>query len=183
MPDELSYGRGAPTESELRLLGPLAGKRLLVLGCHAPAWPVTLAGDDAKVVALDPDLDRLDAARRKLEAADVRAELHHGDLADLAFVRADTIDAAVAVGSLGDVADLGRVFRQVHRVLRPQGPLVVSLPHPAAAIGDGASWFDRSIEEVFTALVRSSFTVDSLLEPLPRPGATVPSTLIIRGKK
>ena len=183
MSGELSYGTGAPDESELRLLGPFAAKRVLVLGCHAPAWPAALAREEAKVVAVDPDATRLDAAKRALDAAGVRAELHGVDLADLAFVRADTIDAAVAVGSLGAVADLGRVFRQVHRVLRPQSPLVLSLPHPAAALEEGGSWFDRSLEEIVTALVRSSFAVDALLEPLPKPGARVPATLIVRGKK
>jgi len=167
----------------LRLLGPLAGKRVLVLGVPDPAVPVALAQQEAKVVVVDPTADRLDAARAALDAAELRAELHAVDLADLAFVRADTIDVAVAAQGLAGVADLDRVFRQVHRVLRSQCALVLSLPHPAATLAEGRSWFERSVSDVHTALVRSSFEVDVLLEPLPSPGALVPRTLVVRGRK
>ena len=183
MPTDLSYGPGAPLESEARLLGSLAGKRVLVLGCTAPDVPVALAEQDAKVVTVEPKLDRLEAAREKTDAAAVRVELHNVDLADLAFVRADTIDVAVAVLSLAEVDDLDRVFRQVHRVLRSQGPLVLSLPHPASALSSGRSWFERSVADVFTSLTRTSFGVDVLLEPVPAPGARLPTMLVVRGRK
>ena len=183
MAADLTYGPGAPPESELRLLGPLSGKRVLVLGCTAADTPATLAELDAKVVAVEPSLDRLTAARLAVERARVQAELHHVDFAELAFVRAGTIDAAVAVLALADVDDLDRVFRQVHRTMRPQAPLVLSLPHPASNTSADASWFDRSVSDVFTSLVRTSFAVDVLLEPLPAPGARVPETLILRGRK
>lgn len=183
MTGDLSYGPGAPPETELRLLGPLAGKRVLALGVPDRSLPVVLAAQDAKVVVVDPSAEHLDAARVAAEAADVRVELHHGDLADLAFVRAETIDVAVSAQGLVGVDDLDRVFRQVHRVLRTQCALVLSLPHPAAGLAEGRSWFDRSVSDVHTALVRSRFEVDVLLEPLPAPGAQVPRTLVLRGRK
>jgi SAM-dependent methyltransferase len=183
VPTDLPYGPGAPTEAEVRLLGPPAGKRVLVLGCTEPAWPAALAEQDAKVVTVEPSIERLDAARALADAGGVKVELHNVDFADLAFVRADTIDAAVAVRSLADVDDLDRVFRQVHRVLRSQGPLVLSLPHPAAALADGRSWFERPLADVFTSLTRTSFGVDVLLEPVPAPGARLPTMLLVRGRK
>ena len=48
---DLSYGPGSPPESELRLLGPVAGKRVLVLGCADADVAAALAEQDAKVVA------------------------------------------------------------------------------------------------------------------------------------
>jgi SAM-dependent methyltransferase len=179
VPLELSYGPGAPTEGELKLLGPVAGKRVLVLGCGDPAVPGALGEQDAKVLAVDPDGDRVGTAR----AAGVLAELHHVDYAELAFIRANTIDAAVAVLALADVDDLDRVFRQVHRTMRTQAPFALSLPHPATGMTDGRSWFERSVSDVFTSLLRTSFAVDVLLEPVPAPGARVPQTLILRGRK
>jgi SAM-dependent methyltransferase len=183
VPLDLSYGPGAPLESEARLLGPLAGKRILVVGCADPDVAAALAEGEAKVVGVEPAIERLTAARDRVEGAGLTAELHHVDLAELAFVRAATIDAAVAVLSLTDVDDLDRVFRQVHRTLKVQSPLVLSLPHPAAALTDGRSWFDRSVEGVFTSLLRTSFAVDVLLEPVPAPGARFPRTLVMRGRK
>ena len=82
----------------------------------------------------------------------MRVETHHGPLAELAFVRADTIDAALSTYGLATVADLDRVFRQVHRVLRTDRPFVFSLPHPAFVMLDPAGgepvlrrpWWDTS---------------------------------------
>ena len=54
------------------------------------------------------------------------------DAADLAFLRADSIDVALAAGLLGEVEDIDRLFRQVHRVLRPGAPFVFSYEHPIA---------------------------------------------------
>jgi len=90
------------------------------------------------------------------------------------------------------VADLDRVFRQVHRVLRPEAPLVISLPHPAFRIVDAygnppilrRSYYDRTpipwvvgteagsdhpltIGDLFTSLSRANFRVDQVLEPEP----------------
>ncbi|HYL52255.1 MAG TPA: methyltransferase domain-containing protein, partial [Acidimicrobiia bacterium] len=65
-----------------------------------------------------------------------RVEWHEGDAADLAFLRADSIDVAFAACVLGEVEDVDRLFRQVHRVLRPGAPFVFSIEHPMAlAVG------------------------------------------------
>ena len=53
-------------------------------------------------------------------------QVHAGDVAR----RALTADV------LPSTDDLARVFRQVHRVLKPEGPLVCSVPHPAFAMLD-----------------------------------------------
>ncbi|WP_334144577.1 class I SAM-dependent methyltransferase [Rhabdothermincola sp.] len=208
--DVVSYGPNIPTEAAFRLLGHVEGKRVLELGCGAGQAAIALARQGAHVIAVDPSHRRLDQARNACEREEVRVELHQSDLAELAFVRADTIDVAVSVFALASVADLDRVFRQVHRVLRTGCPLVFSLPHPALRVAEGGSYFDRSpspwdtgdaagqeqprtIGEVFTSLTRANFRVDALLEPEPvdRPRSPLwkpameraPATLLIRGRK
>jgi hypothetical protein len=85
-----------------------------------------------------------------------------------------------------------RILRQVHRVLKPECPLVIAMPHPAAAMLDGTEVRRhygeppaRSIGDVFTALQRAHFRVDSLHELLPRDDATakVPVLLVLRARK
>ncbi len=147
------------------------------------------------MTAVDPSVARLTRARTAAELAEVHVEFHHGDLADLAFVRGDSIDSAIAVYSLASVSDLSRVFRQLHRVLRSEAALVMSLPHPlsltidwdpaegptpwltrSAWSGDEVSWMVagdestthiRQISEVFTILQRANFRIDTILEPEP----------------
>lgn len=193
---EVRYGPEGPSEAEARLLGSLAGRRVLGLGCGpaSAAAAVAMAANGAKVIAVDPSDEAVAGARRAAERAGVRVEVHHGDPAELPFVRADSIDAAVSVWALARADDLNRVFRQVHRVLRKEGPLVLSVPHPAwFAVERGRSWFDPSpvdgihphtIADLFTALARAGFRVDTVLEPEPPAGAArAPSTLVMRARK
>ncbi|CAN5632126.1 class I SAM-dependent methyltransferase [soil metagenome] len=125
-----TYGPGIPDEEELRLLGNLEGKRVLDLGCGAGNASVAFARAGAKVIAVDPSAEQLELARQTAEEADVRLELQQAGPAELAFVRADGIDIVYSAYALAEVADLDRVFRQVHRVLKQECPLVFSLPHP-----------------------------------------------------
>jgi SAM-dependent methyltransferase len=191
--DVVSYGPDIPDESSLRLLGSLEGRRALVLGVGNGRIPMVLARQGAHVIVLDPDHGALEDARDLAEAEDQRLELHQGDMADLAFVRADTVDVALSVFELGRFGDLDRVLRQVHRVLRPGAHFVCSLPHPAFLMldaggddpfrlahgyaersgrdEDGTVVFPRTISDVFFSLQRANFRVDTVLEPLPVAGA------------
>lgn len=192
--DWVSWGPDVPDDSVLRLIGTPKDKRILQLGVGMGHNAVALARAGAHVIAVDTDMTNIEAARRLADESEVRLEVHHGDPADLAFVRADTIDTAISVFELGRVEDLDRVLRQVNRVLRTSGALVCSLPHPAWLMVDheatgeprianaygertaltfnGTEVHPRSIAEVFSSFGRANFRVDSLLEPMARRGRT-----------
>jgi SAM-dependent methyltransferase len=205
--DAVTYGPGIPDERSQRLVGPVSGKRVLLLGSRAPHPFVPLCEEGAMVVVVEPVLEHVEAARAARDRADVRLEMRQGDLADLAFLKADSIDVVLSIGALAEVDDLGRVFRQVHRVMNAGAAFVIALPHPAQALVGPASGtivrsaFDRTpidttvdgvpsvdrnhtISELFTTLSRSKLRVDSLLEPQPDdPQATLPPTLLLRARK
>ncbi len=130
--DVVSYGRDLPSDADVKLIGDVSGKRVLDLGCGAGENAIVLARKGAHVIALDTSKNQLALAKKLADAAEVRMELHESDVADLAFLRADSIDLALAVNVLGEVEDIDRVFRQVHRVLRPGAAFVFSLDHPVA---------------------------------------------------
>jgi SAM-dependent methyltransferase len=204
---DFAYGPDIPSEAQLRLVGPAEGKRVLVLGCRRTDAILSLARNDAKVIAVDHIPRRVDKAREICEREEVRAEFHRSDLADLAFLRGDSIDVALSVSALAEVEDLNRVFRQVHRVLVGNAPLILALPHPAALCLDPSGedpprlvrrYADPSplparaegveaehphtIGGLFTSLSRAKFRVDSFLEPVPA-GAWLPTTLVLRARK
>ncbi len=137
--DIAGYGPDIPDESQLRLLGDLKGRRILDLGCGGGHCSVAFAKAGAAVIGLDASKVQLGHARRLAESCEVRLELRHGDVADLAYLRADSIDVAFSAYAFGYVSDLSRVFRQVHRVLKVGAPLVFSLPHPAWTMIDPGS--------------------------------------------
>lgn len=188
--DVAHYGPDIADESDLRLLGDLRRKRVLELGCGAAPASVAFARHGAIAIAVESSADLAALARRRCEQEEVRVELRHGDLADLAFVRADSVDVVFSAYALAYVEDLSRVFRQVHRVLKVGAPLVFSLPHPFYDLIDEdghqpllvrRSYFDRTslgedagearrhhtISDLYTELFRSSYRVDAILEPQP----------------
>jgi ubiquinone/menaquinone biosynthesis C-methylase UbiE len=233
--DVASYGPDIPDERQLRLLGDLKGKRVLDLGCGGGHCSVAFAKAGAAVIALDHSKTQLGYARRLADAAEVRLELREADVADLAWLRADSIDVAFSAYTLSYVNDVARVFRQVHRVLKVGCPLVFSLVHPVWSSIDDVpgppeggregsrqgtasteplvrrSYFDRmpityeragarfteyhhTFGELYMALSRNSYKVDTILEPEPVPGThrsslwrpaqtMLPRTLIIRARK
>ena len=128
--DIVQYGPDGPTEDDVRLLGNVAGKRILDLGCGDGQAAVAFTLRGATTIAVDSSVRMLDRARTLADHAGVRVEWHQGDVADLAFVRAESIDIVFSAYSLGEVGDLHRVFRQVHRVLKNRGAFVFSYEHP-----------------------------------------------------
>jgi SAM-dependent methyltransferase len=190
--DAVRYGPLVADERELRLLANVSGRRLLLLGTGAGQAAVCLAAGGARVIAVDPDEASVAATRARCAADGYSVDVRSAGLSELAFVRADTIDVALSVFALTEVADLARVFRQVHRVLRPDAPIVLSLPHPLLHVvsdgpdgptvtgGYGAStptpwtWdghrgrdHHHTIEAVTMALVRAAFRPDALHELRP----------------
>ncbi len=197
MTSTISYGTTGPTERELRLLGDVKAKRVLVLGGGDGQAAAALALLGAVTIGVEPSEDRLHAARTHAEGVEARVEWHHGDLADLAFLRADSVDVALSIGTIVEAEDLARLFRQVQRVLRLGTPFVFSYPHPFAAclgsdgrvstpyLGDatGATPPIPTVSTVFTELHRAGFRVDVVAEPAPVDGSRLPVTIVWRARK
>jgi SAM-dependent methyltransferase len=191
------YGPDIGTEADYRLLGDLKGRRVLELGCGGAQNSIAFVRQGATAVGVDFSAEQLAFARRLCESEEIKVELREGDLADLAFLRADSFDLVFSSYAFGFVDDLNRVFRQVHRVLKVGAPLVFSLPHPTWHLLDPdsddpflitRSYFDRtpmdrrrdgiaftlyhhSLSDLYMSLVRASYRVDVILEPEPRSDA------------
>ena len=195
----VSYGSNVSDDGDLRLTGDVSGKRVIELGISPNVNSVVLALAGAKAIAVDPSPDRIRQGRSVADGAGVRVEFHHGDFADLGFATSGSVDLVVAAGSLDGVDDLSRVFRQVHRVLRPEMPFIMTFAHPINALFDGANDAgelivrrpygeppSRSIGDLFTALHRTNFRLDTLHELFGRGASasqTLPSTLLLRARK
>ena len=191
----ISYGDDVPDESDLRLCGDVAGKRVVELGLGTGTPnAIIFAGLGAKTMAVEPSADRVAEARRQADQAEVHVEFHQADLADLGFATSASVELVFSAAALGGVDDLPRVFRQVHRILKPGSPFVFSVVHPIAAMLEGGEvvlrkpyWGTgaRTTSDLFTALQRANFQVDVILEPAPvsHPNVHVPAALVMRARK
>jgi SAM-dependent methyltransferase len=190
----IRYGGDLPDETELHLCGDVAGHRVVELGVAAEPAVVAFAQLGARAIAIDPSPERIAAAHVRADAAEVRVELHQSELADLGFVTSASVDLVFSAGALDAVDDLPRVFRQVHRILKADGVLVLAVTHPISAMLEGGEvvlrrpyWASkaRTVGALFTALTRANFLVDTILEPPPvsTAHALVPAGLVVRARK
>lgn len=181
-------------EERARLLGDVAGRRVLEIGCGAAAGARWLATQGAAVVAADLSGGMLRQASAAARRSGVTVPLVQCDAMALPFADAAFDIVFTAFGAVPFVDDSAAVMREVHRVLRPGGRWVFSASHPMRWIflddpgRDGLvavhSYFDRRPYVEFDAagvpvyveqhrtlgdrireLVAAGFTIDDVIEP------------------
>jgi SAM-dependent methyltransferase len=189
----IQFGRDLPDDRELRLCGDISdGKRALELGISRQHNAVAFALAGAKAIAVDPSTDAVTRLRTAAAKAEVTVECHTSDLADLGFATSGSMSLVVANHTLDDVDDLGRLLRQVHRVLRASHPFVISVPHPFAGVHSSDQYgskvkpygsVGRTIGDWFVHLGRANFRVDQILELGVSEISPVPTTLVMRARK
>lgn len=121
---DLTWGWWRHPETELRVLGDLAGLHVLDLGCGAATGTLKLARLGARAVGLDGSSRQLEHARRRVAEADVNVPLVHGDAEELPFADA-RFDLVVSMWGAFSFCDPHRALPEAARVLRPAGALVV----------------------------------------------------------
>jgi SAM-dependent methyltransferase len=149
-------------EQDARLLGDVAGRRVLEVGAGAAQCARWLRARGAEVVASDLSLGMLrrgaqiDAALDEALDADRerRVPLVQADAQRLPFADAAFDLACSAYGAVPFVADSAAVMAEVARVLRPGGRWVFSVSHPMrwalpddpgpAGLVVQSSYFDRT---------------------------------------
>jgi len=168
----------------LALLGDVAGRRILDAGCGPGLYAAELVARGAEVVGFDasPEMVRL-AARRVGPAATFRAH----DLArPLDWLDDASFDGALLALVIHHVDDRVAALRELHRVLRPGGFLVVSTHHPVSDwLRLGGSYFTTErLDEVWSRgwhvrywrqplsrtcdeFAAAGFLIERLAEPLP----------------
>jgi SAM-dependent methyltransferase len=127
---DLLWGPEGLRESAAGLLGDVAGRRILEIGCGGAQCSRWLAGQGAEPVASDLSGQQLAAARRLNARTGIDVPLVLADAQRLPFADASFDLACSAYGAVPFVADSAGVMREVARVLRPQGRWVFSTTHP-----------------------------------------------------
>lgn len=142
-------------EADVRLLGDVAGRDVLEIGCGAAQGARWLASQGARVTAFDVSYGQLVESRRLDARSGVAVDrLVQADAQQLPF-RGAVFDLAVsAFGAIPFVADSAGTMREIARVLRPGGRLVFSVTHPTrwafpddpgpAGLTVRQSYFDRT---------------------------------------
>jgi ubiquinone/menaquinone biosynthesis C-methylase UbiE len=119
---------GITRERLRRILEPSAGERVLEIGPGTGYYTLDLAdwvGPEGRVEILDLQQEMLDhTIRRARERGLWNVNPTPGDARELPY-EDDTFDAAVLVTVLGEIPDQDAALREIGRVLRPGGRLIV----------------------------------------------------------
>jgi SAM-dependent methyltransferase len=108
----------------LDLLGELSGRRVLDVGCGDGVLVCAAASHGADATGVDPDPAMLAAAQKRRAVAQLHATFSEGRVESLPFPDA-SFDIVVAVTVLCFVAEPIGAAREMARVLRPGGRLVI----------------------------------------------------------
>ncbi len=189
-------------ESEARLLGDVAGRRVLEVGCGSAPCARWLVSQAADPVGMDLSEGMLTEAAVRASQTGIHLPLVQGDATALPFAARSFDVACSAFGGFPFVADAGTALAEVARVLRPAGRFVFSVTHPfhwvfpddpdPAQLRVTGSYFDRrpyleldeqgrpmyvehhrTMGDWIRLLVGAGFVVDDVVEPVWQPGRDV----------
>ncbi len=106
-----------------------SGQYWLDLGCGSGILTRELISRGARVLALDGSPSMLQAARRSLEmAAGARVAFQQGDAQDLSWSEPCAFDGVLCSSVVEYLEDEDELMRQVSRVLKNDGLLIISIP-------------------------------------------------------
>jgi len=191
----LAWGTTQVAESELHVLGEVAGKDVLEYGCGAAQWSIGLAKLGARPVGLDLSARQLEHARELMAAAGVDFPLVHASAESVPLPDA-SFDIVFCDHGAMTFADPYRTVPEVARLLRPGGLFAFSHHSPieticwpldADEVGDRLALEYFGIHEIddgeeisfqlrygeWIRLFRANaFVIEDLIEPRPGPAAT-----------
>ncbi len=171
----------------LDLLGDVLGRRVLDAACGPGLYAEVLVARGAQVIGFDHSPRMIDLCRERVPSGEFRVH----DLANpLDWLPDSSVDLVLLALAIEYVDDRIAALRELHRVLRPGGALVLSRQHPTGEwLRHGGSYFDvRVIKEVWSKgwtvhywlaplertceeLFYAGFLIERLLEPRPTPTA------------
>jgi ArsR family transcriptional regulator len=150
------------------------------LGCGTGQVTAALAPFVARVIAVDGSAAMLQAARKRLQPFD-NVELRRGDLEALP-VDDGRLDAAVLALVLHHLPEPARALREVARVLKPSGRVLVvdMLPHDRESYRQqmGHVWLGFSDDHVRRILDESGFRSAHVVALPPDPKAKGPGLFV-----
>jgi len=114
----------------LAFLPPLAGLRVLDLGCGEGTNTRLFAGTGATMTGIDLSPEMIAAAQAEEARCPLGITYHNGSFTDLSFLEAGSFDAVVSTMALMDSPDFAGAAREAFRVLKPGALFAFSVLHP-----------------------------------------------------
>lgn len=131
--EEITWGKWRGDESQLNVLGDVAGKDVVELGCGTAYFSAKLARRGARVVGVDPTPAQLETARRMMRETGIEFELVEAPGESVPLPDA-SFDIAISEHGASAWADPHTWVPEAARLLRPGGLLAFLHGTPLAHI-------------------------------------------------
>lgn len=146
--DRLLEGDGAGTYQKelilpnlLRLMNLKKGDRVLDLACGQGFFAREFSKIAPEVIGVDASKSLITLAKERSASAGPKViDWHVAEAAKLPFLAEGGVDKTVIVLALQNMEDIGSVFKECARVVKPGGELFFVLNHPAFRIPKASSW-------------------------------------------
>jgi ubiquinone/menaquinone biosynthesis C-methylase UbiE len=189
----MAWGMWRIPEAELQVLGDVAGKDILELGCGAARWSIALAQCGARPVGLDFSAQQLKHARKLMEEAGVDFPLIEASAEDVPLPDA-SFDIVFCDWGAMTFCDPEKTVPEAARLLRPGGLFAFANGTPIHFICQDVKtdklterlvndyfgmqrleWedevdFQLTYGEWLRLFRRNGFVVEDLIEPRPPEG-------------
>lgn len=153
------------------LLGDVSGKRALDAGCGEGYLSRLLEERGAEVVAVDFSQAMVDIAKSRTPS-DSTITFLHGNIESLRGMEDASFDLVVSSMVLQDVPDHGAALRELRRVLRNDGDLLLAISHPCFS-SDGSWYRSESGERLFWRTDNYFYETARPQQPMPGVQGTV----------
>lgn len=117
--------------SKLKILGDLADKRVLEIGCgNGRSLKYVADRGAAKLWGLDISASQIERTKSFLKAQGIDAKLVCSPMEDECGLPTDYFDLVYSVFGIGWTTDLDKTFRRIHSYLKKDGTFVFGWSHP-----------------------------------------------------
>ena len=134
----------------LRVLGPLAARRVLDVGCGNGTFARQLARMGAQMTGVDASPPIIVRARQREAQEKLGIAYHVADGARLEPLDDGQFDLVVSCMALQDIPDAAGTIREAARVLRPMGRFVALFSHPCFDVPEASAWVVEHVPYVTT---------------------------------
>lgn len=125
------YGPYAPTEDEINLLGDVAGKTVLEIGCgsgHSLLYMASRGAGD--VWGIDLSTTQVNYAKELLQENRTTGNIKQMSMENIDDLPSEYFDIVFSVYALGWTVDIARTLSNIYKKLKNGGVFVFSWEHP-----------------------------------------------------